>query len=139
VFAARKTAAESGDIRKAFSLCKVAAELVLSDIDMGKRNNETAQITITDIQKASREMFGTLLNKAVSNATALEALLLVSLASLKRQSTVLDDGGVFVNDVLTKMESVSRGIGDENYLPSPTLSELLGMLSRFGEVRMYFM
>jgi len=102
---------------------------------MGNRNHDKAQITISDVQKASREMFGTLLNKAVSNATTFEALLLVSLASIKKQSTALDDGGVFVQDVLIKMESLSRGIGDEKYCPSPTLSELLGMLSRFGEVR----
>jgi hypothetical protein len=112
--------------------------MVLSDIEMGKRMNDRTLITIADIQKASREMFGTLLNKAVSNATDLEALLLVSLASLKRQSTALDDSGIFVNDVLVKMDSVSRGLGDDKYLPPPSLSELLGMLSRFGEVRTDF-
>lgn len=106
-------------------------------MEMGKRKNENTQVTILDIQKASREMFGTLLNKAVSNATALEALLLVSLASLKRQSTALDDNGIFVNDVLAKMDGVSRAFGDDKYLPSPTLSELVGMLSRLGEVRLY--
>jgi origin recognition complex subunit 1 len=138
-FAARKTAAESGDIRKAFSLCKVAAEMVLGDIEMGKRNNTSLQITIVDIQKASREMFGTLLYKAVTNATALEALLLVSLASLKKQSCTMNDSGFHVNDILVKMDGVSRAFGHETYLPSPTLSELLGMLSRLGEVRIYIL
>jgi len=36
-FAAKKVAAISGDIRKAFQLCKVAAETVYSELESGKR------------------------------------------------------------------------------------------------------
>ena len=79
-------------------------------------------------------MFSTIIHKAVSFATAFEALLLVSVASLKRQSG-RSDGGFYINDIMVKMEGVASAFGDKQYLPVPTFGELLGVLNRLGEVR----
>ena len=132
-------AAISGDIRKVFQLCKAAAENVYSELQNGSRNypssvlHQRGIITIKDIQKASREMFSTIIHKAVSSATAFEALLLVSIASLKRQSG-RSEGGFVLRDILVKIEGVASAFGDENYLPIPTFGEMLGIVNRLGEV-----
>ncbi len=138
-FAARKISAESGDIRKVFHLCKAAAENVHNLITSGDRHlpvssSQFGIININDIQTASRKMFNSELYYGVTDATCMEALLFVSLASLKRQ-LARERGGFDVKEVVQKMEGVSSSFGDENYLPSPTCSELLRMLNRLGEVR----
>mmetsp|Transcript_16620 Transcript_16620/g.23590 ORF Transcript_16620/g.23590 Transcript_16620/m.23590 type:complete len:1299 (+) Transcript_16620:102-3998(+) len=136
-FAARKTARESGDIRKAFHLCKTAAETVFSDITSGRRRFESVTshlVGISDIQKASRDMFSTIIHKAVTHSTSFEALLFVALASLKRHSGREHDG-FEAREILTKMRSVATASGEEQYLPPPTCSELLGLLNRLGEAK----
>lgn len=134
-FAAKKIAAISGDIRKAFQLCKAAAESVFSELENGKRKpSQKGYVSIKDVQKASREMFSTIIHKAVSFATAFEALLLVCVASLKRQSG-RSEGGFNINDVMVKMEGVACALGDQRYLPVPSFGELLGILNRLGEAK----
>ncbi len=68
-FAARKTAALSGDIRKALHLCKAAAEAVMKDVELGNRVDPKEGSTrsgpivrISDVQKASRESFSSILS-----------------------------------------------------------------------------
>jgi hypothetical protein len=90
-------------------------------------------VVIDDIQKASRKMFNSAIHQGVSDATDMEALLFVSLASLKRQ-LARDRGGFDVKEVVTKMEGISSSFGDDRYSPSPTCTELLRMLNRLGEV-----
>jgi origin recognition complex subunit 1 len=139
-FAARKTAALSGDIRKALHLCKAAAEAVMKDVEAGNRVDPKEGRTrigpivrISDVQKASRESFSSILSTAVSFSTSFEALLLVSLASLT-QSTGRHDGGFDINELITKMESISGGSGDIQYSPPPSFGETLEILNRLGEV-----
>ena len=91
-------------------------------------------IDIADIQTASRKMFNSSLSRGVADATSMEALFFVSLASLKRQ-LARERGGFDIKEVVQKMEGVASSFGDSNYLPSPSCSELLRMLNRLGEVR----
>mmetsp|Transcript_4114 Transcript_4114/g.8091 ORF Transcript_4114/g.8091 Transcript_4114/m.8091 type:complete len:366 (+) Transcript_4114:1366-2463(+) len=141
-FAARKTAVLSGDIRKAFQICKAAAETMLSKMEdetgscapssTGRPNSKV--VRIPDIQRAARDMFNSIINLAVSSATSFEALLIVSLASLQKH-TGREKGGFDVQEILTKMKGIAEGLGDRQYLPAPNFSELLGLLNRLGEAR----
>ena len=91
-FAARKTANLSGDIRKAFHMCKVAAETVFEEYSNGKRQvgrSTRPIVRISDVQRGSRDMFTSIVLKAVSCSTDYEALLLISLGALKKDR---DDG-----------------------------------------------
>ena len=148
-FAARKTAVMSGDIRKAFQICKAAAESVVSKIEevgepnqlnvasssMGGGGSSAPKIVrIPDIQRAARDMFNSIINRAVSSATSFEALLIVSIASLQKH-TGREKGGFDVQEILTKMKGVAESLGDRQYLPPPSFSELLGILNRLGEAR----
>ncbi len=90
-------------------------------------------VNISDIQKASQKMFNSVIHQGVADATDMEALLFVSLASLQKQ-WARSKGGFGLKDVVTKMEGVASSFGDRRYLPSPTCSELLRMLNRLGEV-----
>jgi origin recognition complex subunit 1 len=138
-FAARKTAALSGDIRKALHMCNAAAEAVIKDEEAGTRVDPEQgrggpMVCISDVQKVSRECFSSILLKAITFSTSFEALLLVSLASLT-QSRGRYDGGFVINELITKMEAISGGSCDVQYTPPPTFGETLDILNRLGEVR----
>jgi hypothetical protein len=99
----------SGDIRKAFQICRSAAELVTQKfednlvIDGGHAPVLYPKIRIGDVQKASLDSFNIALTAAVSFSTPFEALLLVSLAALSR-ATGREIGGFDIKDILGKME-----------------------------------
>lgn len=137
-FAARKIASESGDIRKIFHLCKLSAETVFKAIESGERmlgdSSPYGCITVADMSKASRLIFNTTFSNAIRHASSFEVLLYVSLASLRKQSG-LESVRFTLVDVLTKMEGIASSFSDNRYLPSPSYSELLEMLSRLGESR----
>jgi origin recognition complex subunit 1 len=142
LFAAKKTAALSGDIRRAFQICRSAAELVMADKTWDDESDVSADrtcrcVTISDVQKASRESFNMALLIAVSFVTPFQALLLVSLASLCR-TTGREVGGFDVKDIMTKMEAVAGASGDNMYLPPPSFGETIRLLNELGEVR-YFL
>ena len=135
MFAAKKTAALSGDVRKAFQLCRSAAQLVSQRFEREKAaSSRYPRIRIGDIQKASLESFNMAMVTAVSFAAAYEVLLLVSLASLCR-STGREVGGFDIHDILVKMEALANAAGDPQYTPPPSFDETLGLLTRLGEVR----
>lgn len=139
LFAAKKTAAMSGDIRKAFQICRGAAELLLQRGQEAGSEGQLSQpkVRISDVQKASRESFDSALVTAVSFSTPFQALLLVSLASLCR-STGREVGGFDMTDILTKMEALSGSSGDPQYAPPPTMGETIQLLNRLAEVRFIF-
>ncbi len=56
------------------------------------------------------------------------------LALYFQQSTGRHDGGFDINELITKMESISGGSGDVQYSPSPSFGETLEILNRLGEV-----
>jgi origin recognition complex subunit 1 len=142
LFAARKTAAVSGDVRKAFHICRSAAEMVLNkhlqSIDKTSlpRQNEVGHpvVKIPDVQRVSREASDSCLSKAVAQATPFEALLLISLSSLSR-STGRERNGFDIEEVMTKMESVAGSFGDEQYTPPPRFEETLFMLNRLADAQ----
>ena len=133
-FAARKMAANSGDIRKAFHLCTTAAEMVYAELDSGKRlvpANLDGIVSVPYIQRASREASSQIVLQAVMHSTPYEALLLVSLASLKKRGM---RSIVSLEGLSTKMMSVAKALGDPQYLPSLSKDDLLGLLERMVEV-----
>jgi len=132
-FAARKTANLSGDIRKAFQMCKAAAENVFQDCTSGKRQLTAGSppiVRIADVQKGSRDMFSSIVHKAVSCSTSYEALLLISLGALKRTR---EDGSFTVKEILTKIESIANASGEPKYMNARlSFADVLGMLNRIG-------
>jgi len=138
LFAARKTAVFTGDIRKAFQLCRAAAECVISDIQMGRRvlaegGTGGEIVRIPDIQRAAKDLLDSPLLKAVATCSSFEALVLVSLASL-RWSSGREDGRCGVKELLTKMRGIANSLGNPQYLPVPTFDELIDLVNRMGEV-----
>lgn len=133
MFAAKKTAALSGDIRKAFQICRAAAELVLQNYEADKENQPIPTVRISDVQKASRESFNMAVVTAVSYSTSFQALLLVSLAALLR-STGREVGGFDIKDIMMKMEAIAGASGDHQYSPPPSFGETIRLLNRLGEV-----
>ena len=133
-FAARKTANLSGDIRKAFHMCKVAAETVFEEYNNGKRQVSGGSkpiVRISDVQKGSRDMFTSIVLKAVSCSTDYEALLLISLGSLKRDR---DDGSFPAKEILVKIESIANASGEPRYMNARlSFADVLGMANRLGD------
>lgn len=126
----------SGDIRKAFQICRGAAELLVRKHEDEKENRqETAQtvVRVADVHRASRESFDTALVTAVSFSSSFQALLLVSLVSLCR-STGREVGGFDIRDIITKMEALSGSCGDPQYTPPPAFGETLRLLNCLAEV-----
>lgn len=142
LFAAKKTAALSGDIRKAFQLCRSAAELVTwrfeDNQSRNRARNETGdypKIRISDVQKASLVSFNMAMVTAVSFSASFEALSLITLAALRR-ATGREVGGFDVKDILTKMEALANASGDPKYLPAPSFGETIRLLTRLGEMNL---
>ena len=138
LFAAKKTAALSGDIRKAFQLCRSAAQLVTQRYEQkqekeGKLSLSHPKIRIGDVQKASLESFNMAMVTAVSFCASYDALLLVSLSALCR-ATGREIGGFDIKDILTKMEALANAAGDSQYIPAPSFEETIRLLTRLGEV-----
>jgi origin recognition complex subunit 1 len=151
LFVSKKTASMSGDIRKAFNICRSAAELVMTESTSSSatsENDESQQallsrnqepiVRIKDVSRVSRESFNSPQSHAVTMCTPYEALLLLSLASLSK-TTGREVGGFDVEELLVKMESIANSSGDRQYLPAPSLSETLNILARLGEAQLVFM
>jgi origin recognition complex subunit 1 len=134
-FAARKIANFSGDIRKVFHMCKVAAEAVLEEYVSGKRQLPEGSrpiVRIADVQRGSRDIFTSMVLKAVSCSTDYEALLLISLGALKRGN---DDSSFDIKDLLTKITSIANASGEQRYMNARlSFADLLGMVNRLGDV-----
>ena len=135
VFASKKTAAMSGDIRKAFHICRAAAEMIMHDVTSGSIERSKPIVLIKDVLKVSRESFNSAMSRAVGLCTPFEALFLVALASLSK-STGRELGGFDVEEIMTKMDAMANSVGDPMYSPAPTLSETLGILTRLGEAHL---
>jgi hypothetical protein len=115
-------------------MCKVAAEAVLEECISGKRElpeGSRPLVRIADVQKGSRDMFTSIVLKAVSCSTDYEALLLISLGALKRGK----DESFDIKDLLTKIESIANASGEQRYMNARlSFSDLLGMVTRLGDV-----
>jgi len=134
LFAAKKTATLSGDLRKAFHICRSAAETILNNpkpAEPGKAI-EPPSVSIRDVLKVTRESFNSAQSKMVANCTPYEALLMISLASLSRTSG-REFGGFDLEELMTKMEAFANASGNPLYLPALTLPQALGILSRLGD------
>ena len=129
LYAAKKTAALSGDIRKAFQICRSAAEMILLEsegtIDCPK--NENPIVRIKDVLKVSRESTNAAQPKSVGLCAPFQVLFLIALSALSR-TTGREYGGFDVEEITAKMRSMADSLGDPMYLPPPTLPETLCML-----------
>lgn len=132
VFVSKKTASLSGDIRRAFQICRTAAEYVLREHAQVPDEERGPLVMIRDAVKVSRESFHSAKSQAITRCTVFEALLLVSLASLSK-STGREFGGFDMEEILVKMESLANGLGNPRYLPSPTLAETMDVVARLAE------
>ena len=116
-------------------MCKVAAETVAEEYISGKRQLSPGSrplVRISDVQKGSRDMFTSIVLKAVSCSTDYEALLLISLGALKRGQ---DDRSFQVKDILTKIESIANSSGEPRYMDARlSFADVLGMVNRLGDV-----
>jgi hypothetical protein len=117
-------------------MCKVAAETVYEEYSSGKRQlvqGSRPMVRISDVQKGSRDMFTSIVLKAVSCSTDYEALLLISLGALKRGQ---DDRSFQVKEILTKIESIANASGEPRYMDARlSFADVLGMVNRLGDVR----
>jgi len=137
-FASRKTGNLSGDIRKAFHMCKVAAQNALDDYASGRRRiveGSHPKVKISDVQRGSRDMYTSIIHKAISCSSSYEALVLIAIGALKKAKVGKDIVSLDVQEMLTKIESIANGSGEERYLSARlSLGDLLGILSRLGDV-----
>jgi len=139
-----KVASLSGDIRKAFQMCRLAAESVLEEVQenhLENRNGVKPQAIVTGmhVQKVARDIFDSPMLHAIEMCSTFEALVFVALASLKKTMTERSGGGggiggFSIQELLQKMEGIASGVGDDKYLPCPTLDELIDMLHRLQEL-----
>lgn len=140
VFVSKKTASLSGDIRRAFQICRTAAEHVVREnssttATTGARDQEDEAdpiVTIRDAVKVSRESFNSAKSQAITRCSSFESLLLVTLASLSK-STGREFGGFDMEEILVKMEALANGLGDTRYIPAPTLGEAMQVVCRLAE------
>jgi origin recognition complex subunit 1 len=140
IFAARKIAATTGDIRKALQSCKAAVEAVMQEVEVGTRSdpkapNDRPMVRIKDIQRVSQEKVGSVMSHAIASAAPLEALVLVSLAALSRHSG-RETGGFDIIEVMTKTQAVANASGNSEYTPAPAFHEMLEILGRLAESRL---
>ena len=101
--------------------------------DTSSKQRGVCEIGIGDIQQTARKMFGTVLCRAVTTASVFEALLFISLASLRRTSGQ-ERGRFNLEELYTKMKGIASASGNLLYLPSPSHHEILDMLPRLAEV-----
>ena len=115
-------------------MCKVAAETVFEEYNNGKRQvgrSTRPIVRISDVQRGSRDMFTSIVLKAVSCSTDYEALLLISLGALKKDR---DDGSFPAKEILVKIESIANASGDRRYMNARlSFADVLGMMNRLGD------
>jgi hypothetical protein len=92
-------------------------------------------IQINDVFKVSQNSLNSVKARGISLCTSFEALVLVALTALTRSSG-RESGGFDVEELMAKMKSMADALGDRQYLPAPSLQELLGLLSRLGEAHL---
>jgi Cdc6-like AAA superfamily ATPase len=133
VFAAKKTASLSGDLRKAFVIARSAAEMVLLKSETAGAEAQTSPVVSTsDVVKVCRDSTNSVQSRSIGMCAAFEVLFLVTLAALSK-TTGREYGGFDVEEILTKMESIANSHGDELYLPPPSLSETLEIVSQLRQ------
>jgi origin recognition complex subunit 1 len=135
-FVSKKTAATTGDIRKAFFIFRVAAETILTEAETSDPQDlpRVRQVGINDVVQVSRDAFNSAQCKGVALLAPYEALLLVSLGCLCKW-TGREHGGFDLDEILTKMKALANALGDPRYQPPPTLGEALEIVTRLGEAR----
>jgi origin recognition complex subunit 1 len=135
-FVSKKTAATGGDIRKAFFLFRVAAEKILAEAEASDHEDQprVRPVGINDVVQVSHDAFNSAQCRGVAVLAPYEALLLVALAFLSKW-TGREHGAFDLDEILTKMKALANALGDQRYLPPPTLGEALAIVTRLGEAR----
>jgi origin recognition complex subunit 1 len=129
LFAAKKTAALSGDIRKAFNICREAAELVLNDTQKHRSyENLRPVVHIKDVLRVSRESSNTAHARAAKCSSPHEVLVMIAIASLSK-TTGRELGGFDTLEITVKVKSIASTTGSTMYYPPPDTMEILTILS----------
>ena len=92
-----------------------------------------SSVSIDDIRLAARTMDSSMISLAIKTCTPFEALIMVCLSSV-RQHTGRDKCSI--SDLVLKMKGVASTSGKSMYLPSPTFSETIDLLTRMTESRL---
>lgn len=133
LFAAKKTAALSGDIRKAFNICREAADLVMTDTQKHDSHEDMRPVVhIKDVLKVSRESSNTAHSRTAKCSSPYEVLVMIALASLSK-TTGREFGGFDTVEITVKVESIANTAGDPIYCPPPDTMEILTILSKLEE------
>ena len=106
VYASKKTAARSGDIRKAFYICRVAAEMILNKSEQIGSTASMPVVHVKDVLEACKESY--------FNVCSVRGSLLITLAAL-RKSTGREVGGFDMEEILSKMDGSATSSGDEQF------------------------
>ena len=126
------------DVRRAFLVCRVAAEKVLDGLEVdvvgGAEKRPVASVTVRDVVEAVKMLKESPQLKCLARCTDAEALVVVSLASLL-VSTGREEGGVGVTELRQKMAAVAAGLGRKEYLPVPPFPALIDLLNRMNDSR----
>lgn len=134
LFAAKKTAMASGDIRQAFHICRTAAELVLDHQEETMKEGQNPVVRVKDVVAAVQKSMSSAEFKRIAQCTPFEALLLISLAALRKSTGIVI--GFDLEEIMSKMEQLAKSSGNEIYLPPPTLEETLGLVSRLADCQL---
>jgi len=132
----------SGDIRKAFKICRAAAELVLNKIEKtdtahapSTHSDGPPIVMVPNVSEVIRASANSAQSRRISLCSPFEVLILVALASLTK-CTGRERGGFDVEEIVTKMEGMAYATGDEQYLPPMSLCESLDVLVRLHEAKL---
>jgi len=132
VLAARKIQRQSGDIRTAFKLCRMAATMKMAQLV--KDDTQNLQVTTADMVKSMNECFSSPQAKRVSLCTAFQLLVLISLGALYLQNSDKDE--FTMEDIRNKVKFISEAYGDADLLPVLSLDEIVQILYRMRDERM---
>lgn len=135
LYASKKTSMASGDIRKAFHICKTAAELVLEQQDAVGGTNSNPVVMVKDVVAAVQKSTSSAEFKRIEQCAPFEALFLLSLAVL-RKSTGIKGKGFDVEEIITKTEHLAKSSGNELYLPPPNFRETLELINRLADCQL---
>ena len=134
-FAAKKTATMSGDIRKALTICRTAAESVLDEIESGKNVDEKPQVVLKHLFNVTASAFNSPQAHRIACLAEFEVLLIVALAVLSK-STGREQGGFDIEEVMTKMQAMTNALGDSRYGPPLTIPECLVVLGQLASAHL---
>lgn len=130
-FISKKVGNGSGDVRKAFAICRDAAETVLGKAKKEGLTNCTVQIG--DVNAAIKRSHNTMLSRAIAAVHPFQALCLVALASLRLATGKTE---LTLDEVHTKVKALASASGMQEFRKAPTWNDMIFVVEVLTEVSM---